>query len=396
MRLEKVGDDWRLREPIDFPADSAIVSSTLGSLADLDADRRLAAGEIDSAEYGLDAPRSEVTLTMDDGSQVSFVVGDEMPLGSKRAIRIDGADEVTIVSGWFMSDLEREVDDWRSREVTSVRSDQVASIDIESGADSIRAVRIDDEWQLLSPIEDLADRDHLEALVSDLGALRIEEFLDDEVDPGALGLDVPEYEITVVRSDGGEPLRLDLGATREGSGGTEVACRRGDGEYFWAPDRVRTRLSKAPVLWRSKKVADIDPWDVEGLRVSTGDDIGSAREGRLPWRFAGDGGEADQPRVSDRLTALSTLEATDYDLMAPMTAELGRAVVVLRAGVEDDEPEAITFTFFAPLSEGGRAMVRVSGRGTVMGVDPVTVKPILADFGDLRPAAEISDDPVSE
>jgi len=396
VRLEKVGDDWQLREPIVYPADSATVSSTLSSLAGLDADRRLSASEADAAEYGLDAPEVEVTLTLDDNSEVSFAVGDEMPLGSKRPIRINGADEIAIVPGWFMSDLEREVDDWRSREVTAVRADQVASIDIEAGEDAIRAVRIGDEWRLLSPMEDLGDRDHLEALVTDLSALRIEEFLDGEVDPAALGLDAPEYSVMVVRSDGGEPLRLELGATREGAGGTEVACRRGDGDYFWAQDRVRTRLSKAPVLWRSKKVADIDSRAVVGLRLAAGDASVELEKVDYQWRFAGDGTEADQPRVSDRLTALTKLEATDYDLMAPMTAELGRAVVVLQSDEEDGEPEEITFTFFAPLSEGGRAMVRVSGRETVMGVDPAAVRPIFSDFDDLRSAAENTDDPAAE
>jgi hypothetical protein len=396
VRLEKVGDDWQLREPIAYPADSATVSSTLSSLAGLEADRRLAADEVDAAEYGLDIPEAEVTLVLSDGSEVAFAVGDEMPLGSKRPIRVHGADEIAIVPGWFMDDLDREVDDWRSRKVTDVRSDQVASIDIEAGADSIRAVRVGDDWLLLSPMEDMADRDHLEALVTDLGSLHIEEFLDGEVDTGALGLDAPEYSVMVVLSDGGEPLRLALGATREGTGGTEVACRRGDADYFWAQDRVRTRLSKAPVLWRSKKVADLDTWAAEGLRLSTGDGSVELEKVDYQWRFAGDGAEADQPRVSDRLTALSKLEATDYDLMAPMTAEMGRAVVVLQAGEDGGEPEEIIFTFFAPLSEGGRAMVRVSGRENLMGVDPMAVRPIFADFGDLRPAAEITDDPAAE
>jgi len=396
VRLEKVGDDWKLREPIAYPADSATVSSTLSSLAGLNADRRLSASEVDSAEYGLDAPEVEVTLTLDDSSEVSFAIGDEMPLGSKRPIRVNGTDEIAIAPGWFMTDLSREVDDWRSREVTAVRADKVASIEIEAGEDTIRAVRVGDDWRLLSPMEDLGDRDHLEALVNDLGALRVEEFLDGEIDPSALGLDTPEYSVTVVRSDGGEPLRLEMGATREGAGGTEVACRRGDGDYFWAQDRVRTRLSKAPVLWRSKKVADIDSWAVEGLRLSTGDASVDLEKVDYQWRFASDGAEADQPRVSDRLTALSKLEATDYDLMAPMTAELGQAVVALKADEEDGEPEEITFTFFAPLSEGGRAMVRVTGRETLMGVDLATVRPIFADFGDLRPAAGVTDDPAAE
>ncbi len=396
VRLEKTGEDWRLREPIDYPADASTVDSTLSSLAGLSADRRLPADELDPAEFGLDAPAAKVSLSLGDGAGVSFAVGGEMPLGSKRPIRLADSDEVAISPGWFMNDLEREVDDWRSRQVTDVRSDQVASIEIEAGEDSIRAVRIGDTWRLLSPMEDVGDRDHLEALVSDLGALRIEEFLDGEIDSAAIGLDAPEYSVVVVRSDGGEPLRLELGATRDGTGGTEVACRRGDGDYFWAADRVRTRLSKAPVLWRSKKIADFDTWEVEGLRLVTPDNSVELEKVDSQWRIAGDGAEADQPRVSDRVTALSEFEATDYDLMAPMTALMGTAEIFFTANGEGSGKEPITFTFYAPLGEGGRAMVQVSGRDTLMGVDPAAVTSVFADFDDLRPTSEIVEDSIGE
>ncbi len=396
VRLEKTGDEWRLREPIDYPADASMVDSTLSSLAGLSADRRLPAGELDLVEFGLEAPAAEVSLLLGDGAGVSFAVGGEMPLGSKRPIRLADSDEIAIAPGWFMTDLEREVDDWRSREVTDLSGDQVASIEIEADADTIRAARIGDGWRLLSPMEDIGDRDHLEALVSDLGSLRIEEFLDGGIDPGALGLDAPEYSVMVVRSDGGEPLRLELGATREGAGGTDVACRRGDGDYFWARDSVRTRLSKAPVLWRSKKVADFDTWEVEGLRLVTPEDSAELEKVDFQWRFAGDVAEADQPRVSDRLTALSELEATDYDLMAPMTTEMGTAEVLFAADDEGGGKVPITFTFYAPLGEGGRAMVRVSGRDTLMGVDAAKVASLFADFDDLRPTAAIVEDPAAE
>ena len=386
LRLEKADGSWRIAEPIEFPADESTVSSTLGSLANLDADRRLPLAEVSLADFGLEPPTATVTLRMDDGSEVSVAVGSEMPLGSRRALRVAGADELVIAPGWFATDLERDLDDWRSRDVVDLRADQVASIDIQAGEDSIRAVRIGERWQLLSPLEDLADRDHLQALVSDLGALRIEEFLDDTADPAALGLDQPEYELLIVRSDGGEPVRLDLGATRDGEGGAEVAVRRGGGEYFWAADRVRTRLAKAPVLWRSKKVWPFETMDVEGLRLRTPDDGVELETNDFQWRFAADDAEAEHGRVSDRLTALAGLEATDYDLMAPMSAEMGRAEVVLGTSEEGGDAETVTFTFYEPLEEGGRAMVRVSGREALMGVDAADARRIVGELGALRPA----------
>lgn len=388
LRLEKADGSWRIAEPIDFPADSSTLSSTLGSLANLDAERRLPLSEVSLADYGLAPPAATVVLTMDDGAEVSVEVGSELPLGSRRALRIEDADEIDITPGWFMSDLERGLDDWRSREVVDLRADQVASIDIRAGSDSIRAVRVGAEWRLLSPLEDVADRDHLQGLVSDLGALRIEEFLNGDVDLRELGLEAPEYELVIVRSDGAEPVRLDFGATREGEGGAEVAVRRGDSEYFWAADRVRTRLAKAPVLWRAKKVRPFETWNVEGLRLYTPDDAVELEKADFQWRSAADGAEVDQSRVLDRLQTLSSLEATDYDLMAPLSDEIGRAEVVLGGADDGAEHEIASFTFYAPLNEGGRAMVRVSGRETVMGVDASEARKIFDDLDDLGPKPE--------
>lgn len=394
VRLEKVGEAWRLREPLDFAADEAAVSSTLGTLANLQADRRLSADEVDPAAYGLDDPPITIRLRTGDGGETVLDISDEMPLGSKRALRLAGGDEIMVVPGWFVSDLEREVDDWRSHEVVDISEDQVASIDIGAGEDRIRAVRLDDRWQLLEPVDDLGDRDHLQSLVRDLDSLRIEEFLDGPVDQGDLGLDAPEYEITVIRADGGEPLRLELGSTREGENGTEVACRRGDGEFFWSSEKVRTRLSKAPVLWRSKKVMPFETWDVEGLGISRGGDGVELELVEGLWRFAQDDGEANYSAVQDRLAKLADLEATDHDLMAPMTAEMGRAEVVLKAADDEAEDRVLIFEFFEPLSEGGRAMVRVGGRNNVMGVEAADVDTILGDFESLRsdpPEQDVAD-----
>jgi hypothetical protein len=383
VRLERVGEQWRLRAPFDFPADSSTVSSTLGSLANLTADRRIAVEEIEPAEYGLDDPAAEVTLEMAGGGERSIAVGDELPLGSKRALLIDGGDEVIIASGWFVNDLERKTDDWRSRDVIDFLEDDVASIDIEAGTDTIRAVRVDDRWRLLRPLEDLADDDHLGGLISDLRSMRIEEFLDDVADLGELGLDLPGYSITVVRSDGGEPLRLDLGDTREGENDTEVACRRGDGAVFWASERVLTRLSKAPVLWRAKKVMPFETWDVREVRITAPEESAILIHEDGLWHFEDDS-EADLAKVQERLRSLADLEATDYDLMTPITSEMGRVEVVLEEK-EGEERPLLVFSFHAPLEEGGKAMVQVTGRDTVMGVEVEDVEAVLENLDQLRP-----------
>jgi hypothetical protein len=128
-----------------------------------------------------------------------------------------------------------------------------------------------------------------------------------------------------------------------------------------------------------------ETWDVDGLGISRGGDGVELEQVDGLWRFAQDAAEANYSAVQDRLTKLADLEATDYDLMAPMTAEMGRAEVVLKAADDEAEGSVLIFEFFEPLSEGGRAMVRVSGRNNVMGVEAADVDTILGDFEGLRP-----------
>ena len=170
--------------------------------------------------------------------------------------------------------------------------------------------------------------------------------------------------------------------------------RRHD-DLFWASERIRTRLSKAPVLWRSKKVMPFETWDAEELRISS-DDTSTALvyEGAF-WRFA-DESEADLTAVQEKLRALASLEATDYDLMAPLTRAMGTVEVVLEAEEEGQERPSLTFSFLAPLEEGGKAMLQVTGRDTVMGVEIEDAEKILGGLEALRPEPTPAADADSE
>ena len=76
-----------------------------------------------------------------------------------------------------------------------------------------------------------------------------------------------------------------------------------------------------------------------------------------------------------------------FDLMNPISQEMGRVEIGLEG--EPEEPlESVVLTFFAPLGEGGRAIVTVSARDTVMSVETAAVDEILGGFEGLRKAVE--------
>ena len=126
-----------------------------------------------------------------------------------------------------------------------------------------------------------------------------------------------------------------------------------------------------------------ETWDAKELRVTSAAASVSLVDDDGFWVFP-DGTEADLTKVQERLRALSNLEATDFDLMAPLTSEMGSVEVVLEAEDDDSERPVISFSFFAPLQEGGKAMVQVAGRNSVMGVEVEDVAGILGDLESLR------------
>ena len=93
---------------------------------------------------------------------------------------------------------------------------------------------------------------------------------------------------------------------------------------------------------------------------------------------------------------MGDLEATDFDLMAPLTREMGSVEVVLEAEEEGEERPSLTVRFYAPLQEGGKAMLQVTGRDTVMGVENEDAEKILGNLETMRPEPPLESDADSE
>ncbi len=392
FRLEKTDGSWRLVQPIEGPADEGAVSALISQLANLKAERTFDKGEVDPKAYGLDAPPMKVELKTEDGESYTLEVGGKTALGSNRAVtRGDGT--ILLCAGWFATDLGKDLDAWRSHSVADISASDVASLDIRSGEDHIRIVRDGRLWRLLDPIKDLADRRHVEDLITDINGMRIKEFLDAGADLEALGLQHPNRTVTIVRTEGAKPMELEFGATREVAGSKQVACRRNGKDLFWVDDKGQIRLGKAPVLWRSPVLYPFDSWDVDRMEISAGGTTVKLDRTGGVWKLA-DGSEADGGAVLSRLSKLSQMKATDFDLITTSTPEIGRITLILspEASAKDTAKEPVegpkvSFVFRRPFAKKGhKAIVTVSARDTVMGVSLDEAEGLFRNLDSLRKA----------
>jgi len=370
---------WRLTDPITGAADAMTVDGVVSSLLRLQIDRTLAPDEVEGDAYGLEAPELVVTLITQNGEKHRLLIGGTTPLGGKRAIS-RGDREIILTSGAFAAELDKGLDDWRSRELVEARLADLAAIEINTRGDTIDAYQVGGEWRLRSPIEDLADSELLRTFVTDITSVRIEQFLDSDPDLDGLGLDPPRHHIVMVPADGGAGTILDFGSKREVDGATQVVCRRNGVDYFWVNNRAETVLGKAPVLWREPRVRPFETWDITSIEIVRDADSTHLNRSTGMWTFE-DGQVAEASAVQELLSALAGLEAVDFDLMNLGTAEIGR--VTLGRGETDET--ATTFWFQRPLAEGGNVLVRASGRETLMSVHPEDVDAIFASVDSLRP-----------
>jgi hypothetical protein len=376
---------------MDYPAEDSSVNSVITALVGLESERILGTDEVELEAYALDDPEIRVSLMTEDGASRSLAVGSEAALGSNRAFRRNEDPAIILGRGWIVTDLDRDLDGWRSKDVIDISSVDVTALNLTTGADTVQAVREGQRWRLTVPLEDLADTSHVDSLLNDLNSLRVEEFVAEDADPAELGLQEPTTTVSLVVTGEDDPVTLEFGASREQSGATQVACRRNDSSLFWVTDAAATRLAKAPVTWRAPRVWDFETWDAERLTISDGATSVELVRSQGLWE-SGDERQVDHGEVQDRLSTLAELEAVEFDLIQPGTDVMG-SVELTVSGQGEGETSAASFVFYAPMAEGGDTMVTVSGRETVMSVSTDSVEKLLADPTNLfEPEQTVNED----
>jgi len=389
ISFEKLGERWRIRKPIDADAEQYSVSSLIRSLLTCRVERKLE--DVSLGDYGLENPEYSVIFSVGDEKNHKVNIGSEMPMGSTRALQIDGG-AVLLARVGFMSELSREVDGWRSHEVLKVNLGDLAAVEIQEPDARIEALHLQDSWRLKSPVEDLADEEQLRNVVSGLNSIRITEFVDDSPDLEEMGLRNPRYRIRMTLADGSPDIRLEFGAVVEDESGrgARVACRRGDDEFFWVNDGAETPLGKAPVLWRESRLYPFESWDVQSLKISTGSRTAEFSRIQGVWKLSS-GEDARAEGIEKRLVDLAGFRAENFDLIKTGRPEMGRVELLIQ-GPGEENSRKLLYTFFEPMGKGGNILVEVNERPGLMGIDSEKGSEIFEHLDELLKPEPAHDD----
>ena len=275
---------WRLEKPLQARADGWVIDRLLDSLISLESQRRLE--DPDRAGLGLDAPRVVVTLRGTFGERV-LEVGAAHPVGNAMAVAVRGEDSAAIVSDAVFAELAKGAGDWRSREVFVGDREAIRSIDLGRGAERVSLVRDGEGYRVAAPFADRADRDKVNALLSELEALRAQSFVEpvpSEVTSGFSG--APWIEVTSAVAAGAAsaataappPFHLELGPTvspatavapqADQDPASERRFARADGVTIETDTALARTLETPIATWRSPAWSAAEIFRIEGVELT--------------------------------------------------------------------------------------------------------------------------------
>jgi len=270
---KNVDGTWKMTHPLKVKADSSRVRGIISRAESLKKEREIDLEPGDSEKFGLDKPRAKLGLWHGD-TVTELAIGGETPLGGNAYLAVKGDPKACIVSGSFLGDVDKGVDDLRDRTIIDVAVPGVNRLKVSIDGQEIEAVKEGDHWKLVTPVKDRADDDKAKGMLDKLKSLRALEFVADEPSElEAYGLSPPQLEIAFFTGEDMAAKKVSFGRVLKEDAAKIYAKREGADTIFAVRKSVVDNLRKDIDDLRARKLFRAVKGNVEGITVKRGEDI---------------------------------------------------------------------------------------------------------------------------
>ncbi|HXU44190.1 MAG TPA: DUF4340 domain-containing protein [Thermoanaerobaculia bacterium] len=381
---------WRILRPLRAKADAGAVGRLIDSLTGLEKSRTLES--VDPKAVGLARPEAKVRLATAKGERV-LEIGAKVPTGSSRIVRFQGEKTAYVVSDAFWNDLLREPGEWRDHQIFPGDRESIERITLQpAGGSPVVLSRRDGVYWVQSPLSDRADRDLVDALLSDLTGLAADRFIEAPAVPAEMGLEPPKKgSIEIALAGRREPFRIELGSMVGGAadGETPASYARAEGETFTTRARLGDSLGRGAEDWRSRALSSLEVYQVDRAKID------GAAASTLEVERAGSDWKRGKETisyapVSDLLYALTELRADR--LLSPAEAKAAgvdlAAKPALSIDLSGEAGRRETLRFYPAVSGGLPA--RAEGREAILLLPEGKLAEIQRKIAEVRASKPIS------
>ena len=263
-------ETWTIVKPIDAPADRNSISDIVTNLANLEEEREVDANASDLKTYGLAEPRVDVTFHVEGEKEPKrILLGDKTPGGTGLYAKLPAGNRVFLVGTSLDTTLDKSTFDFRDKTALAFDESKVDSLELASGAQTIRLEKTGEEWKLAKPLQAPADFVSVNGLLGQLQSAQMTALKDrpeDLKDLKQYGLDKPQVVATI--GMGTSSVRFELG--NEADPSSVWARDPSKAAVFSVNNGVAAELKKKVDDLRRKEVFEFRPYNTTRFEITRG------------------------------------------------------------------------------------------------------------------------------
>ncbi len=332
------GARWQIVEPLAVSVEDYAVRSLITTLRNLESWTQFEPGtdgELTAADAGLEPPAATITLVDAEDKKYALEVGRQAIMSNDTYVRIAGETTVRVAKRDLKQQVNKDVNDYRSKRLVKLNTDEVVGIHISHAGKTYDFTRgPDGQWVINEPQRAYADRDRIRSLITKFNAVPAAEFSEDS--PTSLtpfGLDEPFLTFTVTTEtkrklptpEGPETQpaesqyetvtdtqKLAFGGFADLKSEKRYAK---PGSESWVITVTSTTIDGLiPNLkdLRDPRVTRVKASDATVLEVASGGSSATLRKVDGVWQGTGDLAALETSAVTDLLEAFEDLRAIDY------------------------------------------------------------------------------------
>jgi hypothetical protein len=273
--IERGKAGWHFVQPIRGDVDQTTADSMADAIANLQITGTINDASGDLAPFGLKNPAVNVIVTTKDHHILpTIMVGKDTPVGNSAYIKSSQRPGILLVANTFPSEVEKSVDDLRSRTLIGFKPDEVQEVVLDSGnGNLLQLKKKGDQWQIAKPRPYPADNNAVQQLLDTVSNARIAEFVDDNPsDLAKYGLGNPSLKLILYggKSRSEESLLFGFKLPQPEKG--TLYARRGEGSdqpVVTVDNYVFNALNKSFDDLRDKTVLGLDRSKVDHIIISS-------------------------------------------------------------------------------------------------------------------------------
>jgi len=179
LTLKREGDRWQMLGPVSARGDRGPIDDALTTIVTAKIDREITAQPASLADFGLDKPAADLTLTTKDGKQLGLQLGAKNPTGVWVYARERDKPAVFVIPDSVLRDSTKPAVDFRDKTILSFERKDVTGLDLALRDDALSLNHADKGWRITRPRALAADTDVVNDFLDKLQNARVKEFVID-------------------------------------------------------------------------------------------------------------------------------------------------------------------------------------------------------------------------